>query len=49
VLDLAGRAVAAGVTTDEIDRIVHTEIVSVRYCHLLLLEDRPMLIALPSN
>jgi hypothetical protein len=33
VLDLAGRAVAAGVTTDEIDRIVHTEIVSVRSHH----------------
>jgi hypothetical protein len=31
VLDLAGRAVAVGVTTDEIDRLVHDEIVSVRF------------------
>lgn len=29
ILDLAGRAVAVGVTTDEIDALVHEEIVKV--------------------
>ena len=30
ILDLAGRAVRPGITTDEIDTIVHDEIIKVR-------------------
>ena len=32
VLDLAGRMVCAGVTTDEIDNVVHEETLKVRKC-----------------
>ena len=32
VLDIAGRAVKVGMTTDEIDTIVYQEIVKVRMC-----------------
>ena len=31
ILDLAGRAVRPGITTDEIDTIVHNEIIQVRF------------------
>jgi methionine aminopeptidase len=31
ILDLGGRAVKPGVTTDEIDKVVHDAIIAVRY------------------
>lgn len=44
ILDLAGRAVAPGVTTDEIDTIVHEAIVKVRYCCLNFASNRHILL-----
>lgn len=53
VLDLAGRSVAVGVTTDEIDVIVHDAIVEVRTSSVhsvyLLLELYPLFNTLPST
>lgn len=38
VLDIAGRAVRVGITTDEIDQLVHAETLKVSMCYFVLHE-----------